>query len=189
MNVEIKNIDIEDIDQFDETGLNGRVALEGHCKMIVTDENGNSGYMFMPTSLLQELGVDYISSHVSLHYSEVLADWFVSLSQSDYHNDLVRNPPKVVKVRFVTTKVGENTEVWQNVVSGRYYLRMLCNEPFARWMTCGNRASGWEDHNLIRPNITFQNVENGNCEGVRYDDWNDVAAYSDLFNPNFRSTK
>ena len=185
MDVKIKNIDMDDIDKFNEAGMN--VDLSDHYKLIVTDDIGNSGYLFIPITLFDTLGMEYISTHVSLEYSEACEEWFVTLSQNDYHNDPERNPPKIIHVKFIENKTGENTEVWQNVDNGRFYLRMLCNEPFARWMTCGSRRTGWEDQNTIRPNITFENIENGQMESVRYDDWNDVAAYSDSFNPRFKT--
>lgn len=184
MDVQIKNVDIDDIDKFNEAGMN--IDLSDHYKLIATDDAGNSGYMFIPITLFDSLGMKYISTHVSLEYSEVCGEWFVKLSQNDYHNDFQRNPPKIIHVKFIENKAGENTEVWQNVDTGRYYLRMLCNEPFARWMTCGSRRTGWEDQQTIRPNITFENVANGQMESVRYNDWNDVAAYSDTFNSKFR---
>lgn len=60
----------------------------------------------------------------------------------------------------------------------------LCNEPFARWLVCRERQGWWEDGACVRPNITFRHRKQ--TEKVRYDDWNETAAYSDTFNPNFR---
>lgn len=68
--------------------------------------------------------------------------------------------------------------------NGGYLMRQLCREPFARWLTCYKHQGWWEDGNRIRPNITFRHRKQ--TEKVRYDDWNETAAYSDTFNPNFR---
>lgn len=161
MKIEIKNVEINDIDRYNQCGMDGRTILAGHVKLIATDDDGNTGITYLEEKVV--------------------------ISQNDFKNDPTRNPARCVTVRFLETKNGENTEVWQNTDSGCYYLRMLSNEPFARWMTCGGRSTGWVDRKEIRPNVTFMNAENGEIETVRYDDWNGTAAYSDTFNPNFRT--
>jgi len=165
------------------SGLGDQTAKERQTVQY-TDENGNTGYAYVENALIEELGFEYIATHCSLRYSSVFNTWECNLSQEDYRNDPARNLPRTVKVRFVEDKAGENTEVWQNIESGQYYLRFLCREPFAKWMTCGNRMSGWQDQNTIRPNITFRH--GAQEETVRYKDWNGSAAYADTFNPNFR---
>lgn len=49
MDVKIKNVDIDDIDKFNGAGMN--VDLSDHYKLIVTDDVGNSGYLFIPITL------------------------------------------------------------------------------------------------------------------------------------------
>lgn len=65
-----------------------------------------------------------------------------------------------------------------------YLMRKLCNEPFARWLTCHECGASWMDGNCIRPNVTFRNGTQ--TETVLYDDWNGTAAYNSTFNPNFK---
>lgn len=187
MKIEIKNVEINDIDRYNQCGMDGRTILAGHVKLIATDDDGNTGITYLEEKVVEKLGVAYIKDHITLTYSDICQEFFVNISQNDFKNDPTRNPARCVTVRFLGTKNGENTEVWQNTDSGCYYLRMLSNEPFARWMTCGGRSTGWVDRKEIRPNVTFMNAENGEIETVRYDDWNGTAAYSDTFNPNFRT--
>lgn len=186
LNVEVCEVSAEDREQFEESGMDPTTCLDGRYKLIVSDNREHKGITYMEITEFDKLGLDYIRNHAALEYSEVCKEWFVKISQNDFHNDPERNSPKCVTVRFIEMKCGENTEVWQNTASGRYYLRMLCNGNFARWMTCGGRSTGWEDRREIRPNVTFMNADNGEIETVRYNDWNGTAAYSDTFNPNFR---
>lgn len=79
---------------------------------------------------------------------------------------------------------GECTEIWRRLDTGGYLMRKLCNEPFARWLTCHKCGASWMDGNCIRPNVTFRNGTQ--TETVLYDDWNGTAAYNSTFNPNFK---
>ena len=79
---------------------------------------------------------------------------------------------------------GECTEIWRRLDTGGYLMRKLCNEPFARWLTCQECGASWMDGNCIRPNVTFRNGTQ--TETVLYDDWNGTAAYNSTFNPNFK---
>lgn len=186
LTVELVGMTQKDFDRFNKCGLDAFPCLAGRYKLAVSDQLGHEGITYMEITEFNKLGIDYIRSHAALEYSEVCDEWFVKISQNDYYNNLERNPSKCVAVRFIEMKCGENTEVWQDASSGQYYLRMLCNEPFARWMTCGGRSTRWEDRSEIRPNVTFMNTANGEIETVRYNDWNGTAAYSDTFNPDFR---
>lgn len=78
----------------------------------------------------------------------------------------------------------ECTEIWRRLDTGGYLMRKLCNEPFARWLTCHECGASWMDGNCIRPNVTFRNGTQ--TETVLYDDWNGTAAYNSTFNPNFK---
>lgn len=95
-----------------------------------------------------------------------------------------RNPPKTIDVEFVCDMDGECTEIWRRLDTGGYLMRKLCNEPFARWLTCHECGASWMDGNCIRPNVTFRNGTQ--TETVLYDDWNGTAAYNSTFNPNFK---
>lgn len=95
-----------------------------------------------------------------------------------------RNPPKTIDVEFVCDMDGECTEIWRRLDTGGYLIRKLCNEPFARWLTCHECGASWMDGNCIRPNVTFRNGTQ--TETVLYDDWNGTAAYNSTFNPNFK---
>ena len=106
------------------------------------------------------------------------------MSWNAYKNDPQRNPPKTIDVEFVCDMGSERTEIWRRLDTGGYLMRKLCNEPFARWLVCRERQGWWEDGACVRPNITFRHRKQ--TEKVRYDDWNETAAYSDTFNPNFR---
>ncbi len=185
MKLQIRLMTSEEIGELNACGMPGGELSQGRLAVVVTDKENNTGKMFLETEIIERLGAKYIASHTKLEYSEVCKQWFPKLSQNDYYNDPERNPPKVIEVRFIEEKRGEQTEVWKNVETGEYYLRMLCREPFARWMTCGNRSmAGFTDRAEIRPNVTFKHGKQ--TETVRYDDWNGPAAYSDTFNPNFR---
>lgn len=107
-----------------------------------------------------------------------------SVSWNAYKNDQTRNPPKTIDVEFVCDMDGECTEIWRRLDTGGYLMRKLCNEPFARWLTCHECGASWMDGNCIRPNVTFRNGTQ--TETVLYDDWNRTAAYNSTFNPNFK---
>lgn len=182
MKIKFSPITQEDIEKFEVPSV-----LEGRMRMDATDEAGNTSYTYVPEEMIQRLGVEYIENHCTLEYSDVFEEWFLRVSEEDFYNDTDRNPPKTIQVKFVELKPGEDTEVWQNIATGSYYLRQLCREPFARWLTADKRMYGFEDRNLLRPNITIQNVANGQTERVYYKDWNETAAYHDTFNPKFRT--
>lgn len=156
MKLEIRLMSSEEIKELNACGMPGDDLAQKKLAVVFTDESGHSGKLFIETEIVERLGAKYIATHSKLEYSKVCDEWFPKLSQNDYYNDPERNPPKTIEVRFIEEKCGEQTEVWQNVETDDYYLRMLCNEPFARWMTCGNRMTGWQDRNNIRPNITFK---------------------------------
>ena len=125
-----------------------------------------------------------IAENSTLEYSKVCEEWFPKVSWNAYKNDPQRNPPKTIDVEFVCDMDSERTEIWRRLDTGGYLMRKLCNEPFARWLVCRERQGWWEDGACVRPNITFRHRKQ--TEKVRYDDWNETAAYSDTFNPNFR---
>lgn len=181
----IRKITEADVEEFAASGL-GMSADFVACHKAVEfkDEFGHKSTLYLAQRDIDKLGIDYIQEHTTLRYSNVCNEWFAALSEDDYHNDLKKNPAKTVDVRFVTQKPGENTEVWQDIETGQYLLRLRSKEHFAKWMTCGDENTGWDDRCEVRPNLTFRNA--GETETVKYRDWNGVAAYSDEFNSNFK---
>ena len=185
MKVTVLPIDQEDREQYKDFRSD---VLEGRKKVLFDDEAGHTAVLYLEESLIEKLGVQYIEQNATVRFCEFFGTWEAKVSQNAYYNDPKRNPPRTVRVIFVSEKYGENTEVYRNVETGDFYLRMLCNEPFARWMTCDKRMTGYQDRAEFRPNITIENVENGQKEKVYYHDWNGTAAYADTFNPDFNST-
>lgn len=181
--VTISEISQADIEDFNNSGLDGTGILlsGGRKKMEVTDQEGNNGVLFIDEETIERLGIEYIKNNTCLEKSVVLGNYSVKLSQNAYYNNLERFPEKTVDVVFHDDKSGERTEVYKNPETGKLYLRMLCNDRFARWMSCDNH---YIDQGEIRANIIFQH--GSQKEKVTYDDWNGNAAYSGTFNPDFK---
>lgn len=158
-------------------------VLSDRTRVDVTDDNGHTGHCYLEDRLIQKLGKQYIEAHAELEYSEVCEAWFVRISENDYYNDEVRNPPKEIHLTYVGTDSRTGREEFRGTDTGRYYLREVSNrEPFARWFVCGPRRT-IDDGDEPRANLIF--VLGDQREKVTYDDWNGVAAYSTTFNPNF----
>ena len=181
MKVEIRDITKEEAVPYSD---NADIVLAERKEVVFTDDAGNTGKLYMKEEDVELLGEQYIAENSKMEYSEVCKEWFPSVSWNAYKNDQTRNPPKTIDVEFVCDMDGECTEIWRRLDTGGYLMRKLCNEPFARWLFCRERQGWWEDGASIRPNITFRHRKQ--TEKVRYDDWNETAAYSDTFNPNFR---
>lgn len=181
MKVEIRAITKKEAEPY---GDNADIALTGRKAVVFTDDAGNTGKLYMKEEDIDLLGKQYIAENSTLEYSKVCGEWFPKVSWNAYKNDPQRNPPKTIDVEFICDMVGERTEIWRRLDTGGYLMRKLCNEPFARWLVCCKRQGWWEDGARIRPNITLRHGKQ--TEMVRYNDWNETAAYSDTFNPNFR---
>lgn len=181
MQIEIRDITPEEAAPY---GGNNSAVLTGRKTVVFTDADGNSGKLYMEEEEIDVLGERYIAENSTMEYSKLCDEWFPKVSWNAYKNDTTRNPPKTVDVEFVCVLEGTDTEIWRRMDNGGYLMRQLCREPFARWLTCYKHQGWWEDGNRIRPNITFRHGKQ--TEKVRYDDWNETAAYSDTFNPNFR---
>lgn len=179
MNIQIREITAEDRAKYDNQEI-----LDGRKAVIFTDDDGNTGLSYVPESVIEELGVEYIAENSELEYSSFLGEWIASISRNAYENDPKRHPPMVIDVVFVEHMMGEDTEIWKRADGGGYLMRQRCREPFARWMTCTKVQGGWLDGNRIRANVTFRH--GAQTETVTFDDWNGSAAYSNTFNPNFR---
>lgn len=159
------------------------VDLSQRVKVSVSNEQEQSGFIYIAKEDVERLGMDYIKDHVQLDYSEVLEEWFVRMSQNDYYNDTERNPEKVIRVRFVEIENGTGREVYKGEETGRYYLRgVSSHRDFAKWLICGERRAT-DDGSEPRANLIFACGDQ--TEKVTYDDWNGVCAYSNTFNPNF----
>lgn len=180
MKIEIRAISEEEAHPYG--GLDAP-ALTDRRTVIFTDDEGHTGILFMKNEGIERLGEEYIATHSKLEYSSVCDEWFARVSENDWHNDPLRNPPRTIEVSFVELMRGENTEIWRAADGKRFFMRQRFREPFARWLTCRKTQNGWEDGFCVRPNITFRNGEQ--TETTRYDDWNETAVYSDSFNPNF----
>ncbi len=181
MKIEIRDITPEEAAPY--IG-NASAVLAGRKAVVFTDADGNSGKLYMKEEDIAVLGQQYIAENSTMEYSKSCDEWFPKVSWNAYKNDQTRNPPKTIDVEFVCDLEGECTEIWRRLDTGDYLMRQLCREPFARWLTCYQHQGWWEGGNRIRPNITFRHGKQ--TERVRYDDWNETAAYSDTFNPNFR---
>lgn len=184
MKIEVTVPTEQDYDEYRISGLNAEACLDGRVKLICEDDSGHRATSFMMKDMFERLGLEYIKQHSELRYSHFGDIWYLNCSQNDWHNNLTRNPEKVIKVQFEGIEEGTGREIYRGIETKRYYLREVSRrEPFAKWYVCGTRRVP-EDGNEPRPNLIFQFGEQQ--EKVRYDDWNGVAAYSNTFNRDFR---
>ena len=117
MNIKVRDISTEEINDLNRGGLNGEIIAAERKHVQFEDSEGNVGILYLTPEFIERLGLGYISSHCKMEYSELFKQWFVTISEDDYYNDPVRNPPKTIQVNFVCEKEGEQTEVWKNVES------------------------------------------------------------------------
>ena len=183
MKVEFTMPTTSDYKKFSDVSFSTN-CLDDRVKIITTDDDGHTAELFVENSVVHKLGENYIRSHIKMYYSEALCEWFAKFSENDYYNDPERNPEKVISVRFCGIEGGTGREVYKGIDTERYYLRenFYPRETFAKWYVCEKRRTA-EDGNEARANLIFEC--NGQCEKVRYDDWNGVAAYGDTFNKEF----
>ena len=174
-----------DYEEFQKTLGDGSV-LDGRIKIIVTDENGNTGCTFMLEAQREKLGDEYITSHAELEYSSFCEEYHVKISENDFYNDPAKYPVKVIPLDFEGTEGCR--EIYRGKESGKIYIREnhFPKEQFAKWYICGKHRSV-DDGNEPRANLIFE--YNGQQERVRYNDWNGVAAYSDTFNVDFNTSE
>ena len=183
MKVVFLKITDEDKIRYKEA-LGSSDILKGRTKIVVTDSDGNSGECFLENEKIKRLGRQYITDHAVINYSELFEEWFVTISENDYFNDISRNPIKEIKLEFIGIETGTGREIYKGVKDKRYYLRenLFPREEFSKWYVCGKKRRV-DDGDEPRANIIF--ICNGEKEKVTYKDWNGVAAYSDTFNKNF----
>lgn len=174
----------QDYEDFKSAGLNASACLDDRIKAVIETEDGNSAPLYIDRETYERLGEKYISSNITLSYSESLEEWVAKLSQNAYYNSTVRYPEKMIQVSFVGYRHEDGAEIYRSQEnSSHYYLRQVsAQEPFARWFGCKGR-SRTDSGSELRSNLVF--IHNVQTERIRYDDWNGVAAYSDTFNPNF----
>ncbi len=186
MKIEFSKPTEYDYRKYDDS-LGSSSCLDERIKITATDEDGHTAELFVEQKDVERLGKDYIRSHVTMYYSKFLCGWFLEMSENDYHNDIERNPEKVIQVKFDGIEGGTGREVYIDE-TGRYYLREVHypRETFAKWFICGKRRK-IDDGDEPRANLIFEC--NGQREKVRYDDWNGVAAYGDAFNKDFSSNE
>ena len=183
MKITVSNVTAHDIEKFNAAGMNAEVCLDGRVKLVCQDNEGHIAESFMKQEELDRFGLDYIQQHATLEYSEICGEWFMKYSQSDWYNDLSRNPDRIIKVKFVGIEEGTGREIYRGIDTRRYYLRdVLAHQSFAKWYVCGERRVP-DDGNEPKPNLIFQLGDQ--TEKVVYNDWNGVAAYKDQFNQNF----
>ena len=183
MVVEFLTVSDKDREEFEAT-LGSSEMLGGRTKVVVTDEEGNSGYCFMKDENIEKLGKRYIESHAKLRYSSFFERWEVNISENDFYNDTEKYPEKEIQLTYCGIDPGTGREVYKGVDGKRYYLRETHypRERFAKWFVYGCKRA-IDEGDEPRANLIF--VFNGQKEKVRYDDWNGVAAYSDTFNEDF----
>ena len=165
-------------------GEGAEFVLKGRKAVEFTDEDGHVGVTYMKSTDIATLGEQYITKNAKLIYDAFCEDWIPNISWDEYYNDPKKNVPITIAVEFVELFEGENAEIWKRKDNGQHLMRQLCREPFAKWFTCKKTNGRWEKCYSVRPNITFRNGDQ--TEMVTYHDWNETAAYSDTFNPNFR---
>lgn len=184
--IQIDPILADDITTFcKNTGIQDTTILNQRVKLTVTNpETGHAAFCFYPQEKIDQFGMDYIQTHAVLTFSTFLNEWIVNLSEDDWYNDIARNPPKTIPVRFIEIEQGTGREIYIALETKRYYLREnhFPAEHFAKWYVCAKRRHT-DDGAEPRPNLTFQ--YNDQTETVIYHDWNGVAAYTAQFNPQF----
>lgn len=184
MKVEFLNVTDADKEEYINS-LGSADVLKNRTKILVTDDDGNTGYCFMENYKIKKLGASYIKANAKLAYSDFLKQWNVEISENDFYNDELRNPITEIPVKFIGIQQGTGREIYRGIKNQIYYLRenVFPREKFAKWLVCGKSGvndDGWHP----RPNTIF--VCGIQTEKVIYDDWNDVAAYSSTYNKNFR---
>lgn len=175
----------EDIQPFIDQGFNVEAIDFPQRVKVTVEDGGKTGCVFMERETVERLGENYIAAHATLE--RCFDDYRVLVSQNDYYNDLQRNPERVIPVRFVKTENGTGREIYRGLENDRYYAREVYfpRESCAKWFCYGGNANAGDGY-LPRPNIIFEC--DGQREKVIYDDWNDVMAYSETFNEDFRRT-
>ena len=171
-----------------KSSLGSSHMLDETTKIVVSDEEEHEGVLFLKNAEISKLGEEYIRAHATLYYIEFFDDWYVKISYNDYYNDLARNPEKEIIVEFCGIQKGTGREIYRCVETKKYYLREVVypKEDFAKWYVCGKRKPEVLDDSGDEPRSNLIFVHNNQKEKIRYDDWNGVAAYSDLFNRDFR---
>lgn len=156
MKIEVTVPTEQDYEEYRISGLNAEACLDGRVKLICEDDSRHRAISFMMKDMFERLGLEYIKQHSELRYSHFGDIWYLNCSQNDWHNNLTRNPERVIKVQFEGIEEGTGREIYRGIETKRYYLREVSRrEPFAKWYVCGIRRVP-EDGNEPRPNLIFQ---------------------------------
>ena len=182
MTVQITEPTQADIQPFLDQGFN--IDFSDRVKITATKSTGETGYCYMQRETVNRLGERYIADHAVLEWQNSIEEYGLFVSQNDWYNDLQRNPERVIPVRYVGQEDGTWRELYQDDDGNRYAREVYYpRENCAKWYCYGkdrNASDGWHP----RPNTIFEH--NGQREKVTYDDWNNVMAYSETFNKDFR---
>lgn len=132
MKIEVTVPTEQDYEEYRISGLNAEACLDGRVKLICEDDSGHRATSFMMKDMFERLGLEYIKQHSELRYSHFGDIWYLNCSQNDWHNNLTRNPEKVIKVQFEGIEEGTGREIYRGIETKRYYLREVSRrEPFA----------------------------------------------------------
>ena len=155
MEIKFLKINDEDKKRYKEA-LGSSDILKDRTKIVVTDSDGNSGECFLENEKFERLGKQYITDHAVINYSELFEEWFVTISENDYFNDISRNPIKEIKLEFIGIEKGTGREIYKGVKDKRFYLRenIFPREEFAKWLVCGQKRRA-DDGDEPRANIIF----------------------------------
>lgn len=160
-------------------------TLADRSKVVVTDEDGHTGYCFLENSEIERFGKEYITQHVSLVYSPPLMGWFVVFDRDDYYNSLDRNPLRPIRIEFVEEEIGTGREIYRGIIDRMYYFREVhAGEKVSLWYSYRTKDHG-DNLKEARPNTVF--VCGNQKESVSYHDGK-VAAWEDAFNPEFHNS-
>lgn len=179
--VSIRKLTKEDVPLLNGEGQNGPHLVEyGYYKISLVEDPEiycyarDFGGLKCPEDVVPYLYID----------SGSFGD-FLRIDIAAIKNDETRNIPMTIPVVFIEEVRGENTKIFRNPNSDKYYMRISSypREKFARWMTTYKKGGRWEDVAEIRPNVIFD--LNGETEKVTYTNWNGPAVYENEFNEEF----
>ncbi len=183
--VTIRPFNENDKEFFRKAGYNAEELAADRMIFELDEGAGKKALTAIEKTDIDLYGEEFLKSHAKLKWDSFLEEYVVKIPKNDYWNDPALFPLKTIDVEFVEMMYGEDTEIWKCQETGKYYMRQLFREPFARWLSCYKKHGNYQDRAEIRANITFRNGDQ--TETVTYNDWNGNAAYSDTFNPMFNA--
>lgn len=180
MDAIIKKLTREDIQAVDSDGLNGQYLVENEYYKITLKDRPE---IYCYTRDFGGLEPEEIKPYLYIE-SGVLGERLL-VDIAAIKNDETRHPVKIIPVEFIESVPGENTRIYKNPDTNKYYMRISSypRESFAEWLTAYKTHGRWEDGASIRANIIFD--LDGETEKVTATNWNGCAVYSKYFNPKF----